>query len=104
MINVSISRKVFNDKYIPYIDNESKYLLFYGGGSSGKSYFIVQRYIKKILSQKMNLLVVRQTGNTNRDSTLALFKNVINQWNVSSLFEITDLRIRCKNGNEVIFR
>lgn len=104
MINVSISRKVFNDKYIPYIDNESKYLLFYGGGSSGKSYFIVQRYIKKILSQKMNLLVVRQTGNTNRDSTFALFKQVINQWNVSSLFEITDLRIRCKNGNEVIFR
>ena len=52
----------------------------------------------------MNLLVVRQTGNTNRDSTFALFKQVINQWNLSSLFDITDLRIKCKNGNEVIFR
>ena len=104
MINVSISKKVFNDVYIPYIDNEDRYLLFYGGGSSGKSYFIVQRYIKKLMSRKMNLLVVRQTGNTNRDSTFALFKQVIRDWNVGSLFDITDLRIKCHNGNEVIFR
>lgn len=104
MINVQISKKVFNDKYLSYLDNEDRYLLFYGGGSSGKSYFIVERYVKKLLSQKMNLLVVRQTGNTNRDSTFALFKQVISQWGVSSLFDITDLRIKCQNGNEVIFR
>ena len=52
----------------------------------------------------MNLLVVRQTGNTNRDSTFALFKQVISEWNLSSVFDITDLRIKCKNGNEIIFR
>ena len=46
----------------------------------------------------MNLLVVRQTGNTNRDSTFALFKQVISQWNLSSLFDITDLR-RGSNRN-----
>ena len=89
---------------MPYVDSEDRYLVFYGGGSSGKSYFIVERYIKKLMSQKMNLLVVRQTGNTNRDSTFALFKQVIRDWNVGSLFDITDLRIRCHNGNEVIFR
>ena len=104
MINVQISKKVFNDKYLSYLDNEDRYLLFYGGGSSGKSYFIVERYVKKLLSQKMNLLVVRQTGNTNRDSTFALFKQVISQWGLSSLFDITDLRVKCQNGNEVIFR
>lgn len=104
MINIQINKKVFNKKYLPYLDNEDRYLLFYGGGSSGKSYFIVQRYIYRLLTRKMNLLVVRQTGNTNRDSTFALFKQVINQWNLSSLFDITDLRIKCQNGNEVIFR
>jgi len=105
MINVSISKKVFNDKYIPYLDNEDRYLLFYGGGSSGKSYFIVQRYIYKLLKQKMNLLVVRQTGNTNRNSTFALFKQVISGWNLSQQFKIneSDLRIKCVNGNEIIF-
>lgn len=105
MINVTISKKVFNDKYIPYLDNEDRYLLFYGGGSSGKSYYIVQRYIYKLLKRKMNLLVVRQTGNTNRNSTFALFKQVISQWNLSKQFKIneSDLRIKCVNGNEIIF-
>jgi phage terminase large subunit len=105
MINVSISKKVFNDVYLPYLDNEDRYLLFYGGGSSGKSYFIVQRYIYKMLKNKMNLLVVRQTGNTNRNSTFALFKQVISQWNLSGQFKIneSDLRIKCVNGNEIIF-
>ena len=77
MINVKISKKIFNSKYIPYLNNEDRYLLFFGGGSSGKSYYIVQRYVYKLMNQKMNLLVVRQTGNTNRDSTFALFKQVI---------------------------
>ncbi len=104
MIDVCISKKVFNSKYFPYLNDESKYLVFYGGGSSGKSYFIVQRYVYKILNQKMNLLVVRKTGNTNRDSTFALFKQIISQWNLNGVFEMTDLRVKCKNGNEIIFR
>lgn len=105
MINVKISKKVFNDKYLPYLENEDRYLLFYGGGSSGKSYFIVQRWVYMILSRKMNLLTVRQTGNTNRNSTFALFKQVISQWNLSQQFKIneSDLRIKCVNGNEIIF-
>lgn len=103
MINVKISKKVFNDKYIPYLDNEDRYLIFWGGGSSGKSYFIAQRWIYKITKQKMNLLVVRQTGNTNRNSTFALFKQVIRNWKLENLFIITDLRIKCINGNEIIF-
>lgn len=104
MIKVRISKKVFNPKYLSYLEDKSRYLLFYGGGSSGKSYFICERYIKKMMSQKMNLLVVRQTGNTNRDSTFALFKQVIANWKVGDLFNVTDLRIRCINGNEIIFR
>lgn len=104
MINVQIDKSVFNDVYLPFLDSDARYLVFYGGGSSGKSFFIVQRYIYKLMKQKMNLLVVRQTGVTNRDSTFALFKQVIKQWKVEDLFDVTDLRIKCKNGNEVIFR
>ena len=104
MISVQIDKSVFNDVYLPFLDSDARYLVFYGGGSSGKSFFIVQRYIYKLMKQKMNLLVVRQTGVTNRDSTFALFKQVIKQWKVEDLFDVTDLRIKCKNGNEVIFR
>ena len=106
MINLQISKKVFNNIYLPYLDNEDKYLIFYGGGSSGKSYFIGQRYIYKNFKKKMNLLVVRQTGNTNRLSTFALLKQVINNWNLSKYFKIneSDMRIKCLlNGNEIVF-
>ena len=104
MINVKISRKVFNDKYLPLLDDDTRYIVMFGGGSSGKSYFIAQRYIYKMMKTDCRLLVIRQTGNTNRDSTYALFKQVISNWNLNSLFSVTDLRIKCVNGNEIIFR
>lgn len=106
-INIKISKKVFNDVYLPYLDNDDRYLVFYGGGSSGKSYFIAQRWIYKLIQpKKCNLLIVRQTGDTNRRSTFPLLKQVISNWNLSEHFKIneSDMRIVCKlTGNEVAF-
>ncbi len=107
-VNIKIKKKVFNPAYLPYLETNYRYEIFYGGAGSGKSYFIAQKYIYRILKRKtLNLLVVRQTGDTNRDSTFALFKQVINRWGLSDHFKIneSDLRIRCKlNGNEIIFK
>ena len=106
-VNIKISKKVFNDVYLPYLDNTDRYLLFYGGGSSGKSYYIAQRYIYKLIHPtRCNLLVVRQTGDTNRKSTFPLLKQVISNWNLAEHFKIneSDMRIKCKlTGNEVAF-
>jgi len=106
-VNIKISKKVFNKKYIVYLDNDKRYLIIYGGAGSGKSYFIGQRYIYKLFNSKMfNLLVVRATGKSNRDSTFALFKQIIYKWKLSKYFKIneSDLRIKCTlNGNEIIF-
>ena len=106
-VNIKISKKVFNDVYLPYLDNEDRYLIFYGGGSSGKSYFIAERYIYKLIHpRRCNLLIVRQTGDTNRRSTFPLLKHVISNWNLAEHFKIneSDMRIRCKlTGNEVAF-
>lgn len=106
-INIKISKKVFNDVYVPFLDNEDRYLVFGGGGSSGKSYFIAQRWIYKLIHPKRcNLLVTRQTGDTNRRSTFPLLKQVISRWNLSEHFKIneSDMRIKCLfTGNEVAF-
>ena len=106
-VNIRISKKVFNEVYLPYLDNDDRYLIFYGGGSSGKSYFIAQRWIYKLIQPKRcNLLVVRQTGDTNRRSTFPLIKQVIRNWNLSEHFKIneSDMRIKCLlTGNEVAF-
>ena len=106
-VNIRISKKVFNDVYLPYLENTDRYLVFYGGGSSGKSYFIAQRYIfKQITPKRCNLLVVRQTADTNRRSTFPLLKQVIKNWNLSEHFKIneSDMRIKCLlTGNEIAF-
>ena len=106
-VNIRISKKVFNDIYLPYLDNDDRYLVFYGGGSSGKSYFIAERYIYKLIHpQRCNLLIVRQTGDTNRKSTFPLMKQVISNWNLAEHFKVneSDMRIVCKlTGNEVAF-
>ena len=106
-VNIRISKKVFNDIYLPYLENWDRYLIFYGGGSSGKSYFIAQMHIYRLLHpRRYNLLIVRQTGDTNRKSTFPLLKQVISNWNLSEHFKVneSDMRIKCKlTGNEVAF-
>jgi phage terminase large subunit len=106
-VNIRISKKVFNPVYLPYLDNDDRYLIFYGGGSSGKSYFIAQRWVYKLIKPtRCNLLVVRQTGDTNRRSTFPLFKQVISNWNLGKYFKIneSDMRIVCLlTNNEVAF-
>ncbi len=106
-VDIKISKSVFNDIYIPYLDNDDRYLIFYGGGSSGKSYFIAERWVYKLIHpQRCNLLIVRQTGDTNRKSTFPLMKQVISNWNLAEHFKIneSDMRIVCKlTGNEVAF-
>lgn len=91
-----------------FLETKYRYEVYYGGAGSGKSVFIAQKYIYRILKRKLlNLLVVRQTGDTNRDSTFALLKQVINKWNLKEHFKVneSDMRITCKlNGNAIIFK
>ncbi len=106
--HITIDKEVFNDAYIPYLENKDRNLIIYGGAGSGKSYFIVQRYVYKIIKEKTcNLIVVRAYANLNKTSTFALFKQVINLWGLAHLFIIskTDLSIRCRvNDNEIVFK
>ena len=105
-IHIRLKKRVFNPHFYKYIDNTSRYLIFYGGAGSGKSYFIAQRYILKMLQDKCNLLVVRKTGKSNRDSTFALFKQIISKWNISQYFKINESDLRIKNiinNNEIVF-
>ena len=106
-IEIKISKKVFNDIYIPYLDNYDRYLIFYGGGSSGKSYFIAQMMVYRLIHpERFNLLIVRQTGDTNSKSTFPLMKQVIKDWKLYEHFKIneSDKRIKCLfTGNEVAF-
>ena len=106
-LTVEISQEVMNEAYWPMLRSEKRYLVFYGGAGSGKSYFIVQRYLIRLLeSRRCNLLVVRQVARSNRNSTFALFRQVIRDWGLSELFvcQETEMKICCAaNENCVLF-
>lgn len=107
---VDVSRKVFNDAFLPslflYDTRRYRYLSYLGGAGSGKSVFLTQRTVLRVLREPGHrILVVRKVASTLRNSVYRLFKDVIGDWGLSHLFTFSDsyLNIRCVNGSEIIF-
>lgn len=107
-VAIHLPQEAFTPKFYPLLREEDhRYLVLYGGAGSGKSVFAAQRFLYRLLSRPLcNLLVVRAVAATHRDSTYALFRQIMAQWGVSQLFTCreTDLRITCKNGNMAVFK
>lgn len=106
MFDVKIPKSAFNDVYLPYLDNKTRFEVYYGGAGSGKSKYVAQRIIYRTINQTgRNTIVYRKIGKLNRGSTFPEVKKVINEWGLQELFKIneTDLRIKCVNGNEIRF-
>ena len=107
-IDFSRFYEIINKCYWDFFEDTSRIRLLYGGAGSGKSYFLTQEFIYKIVVQPcQNLLVIRKVANTHRTSTFALFQQVISQFGLSQLFKInkSDLTIECiHNQNIIIFK
>lgn len=108
-LNINISRNEFNEAFLDVLNQlDKRYIVLYGGAGSSKSYSTAQILIYLIIKEKIfNLLVVRNTGRSNRDSTFALLKQIISKWGLYKYFKIntSDMRITCLlNGNEIIFQ
>lgn len=105
MIEVEIDRHVFNPVYRPHLENMARTQIYYGGSSSGKSYFLAERTVYDILGGGRNYLIVRQVGRYLRGSVYQQIINVLSGWGVLHLFDVhkTDMLITCKNGYQIIF-
>ena len=103
--NVNISPRVFNEVYLPYVDDPTYIQIFFGGASSGKSVFIAQRIVCDVLKGDRNFLVVRHVGRTHKTSTHNEICKVITAWGLNSLFTISkaELTITCVNGYQILF-
>jgi phage terminase large subunit len=103
---IKIHTRIFNKAFKPYLDNRSRYEIFYGGAGSGKSMFIAQRLVLRAMKEKGHkFLIVRKVAKTNRHSTFALIMAILRSWKVLGLFKVnkSDMEIGCLNGNQVIF-
>lgn len=105
-VNIQISKKVFNEVYIPYLGNVIRTQLFFGGSSAGKSVFISQRCVIDLLENNRNYLVIRNTANTLRTSVFNEIRKVISNFNLEKLFKInkTEMTITCVTGYQILFR
>ena len=98
---------IYNDTYVPLLDNKSRYLVIGGGSSSGKSYFIAQKILKRCFTDKrQGFLCLRTTGPTARTSIWELFKSILIENDVNHLVNIneTQMRITFPNGTFILCR
>ena len=105
MPEVLIDPEVFNDVYLPHLNNVARTQIFFGGSSSGKSVFLAQRDVMDVMKGGRNFLVCRQVGRTLRGSVVEEIHKVIRRWNCDDLFDInkSDGTITCKNGYQIVF-
>ena len=104
-IRVNVPRRAFNDAYVPHLDNMSRVQIFYGGSGSGKSVFLAQRYVIRVLRGGRNCLVCRAVAKDSRRSTFVEVQNVINRWGLRGYFSINkvEMLITCVNGYQIRF-
>lgn len=88
--------------------SKHRYVVKKGSAGSGKSVDTAQQYILRLMNQKgRNLLCIRKSDVTHRDSTFAELTAAIERMGLSpSVFTYTTnpMAIKCKNGNKIIFR
>lgn len=111
MKNISIDLSNFleltNDVFHPILISNKRYNVIRGGSASGKSRFVVQMLITRLLTRRnYKVLALRKFASTLRTSNFDEFTKVISDWGLEKLFTINKslLSIVCINGNTVLFK
>lgn len=97
------SNKAFSEVH----KSTKRYIALKGSDGSGKSVDTAQQYLIRLLKDKgRNLVCIRKSDVTNRDSTYAELTGAIYRLGLEKYFEcrLSPLQIRCINGNMIIFR
>jgi phage terminase large subunit len=94
-----------SDLYLPHLENFARTQIFYGGSSSGKSWFLAQRCVLDVLAGGRNYLVCRQVARTIRSSVYQQIERVIREAGLLDYFTLnkSDAMITCRNGYQVVF-
>jgi phage terminase large subunit len=105
MIEYHISKSAFNEIYLQYMDIQQDTQIFYGGSSSGKSFFLAQRCILDVLNDQRNYLICRKVQRTIRKSVFNEIQKTITRFNMDKIFDInkSDGTITCINGAQILF-
>ena len=88
-MGVQLSPGLFNDNVSNWYKALKRYVVIYGGSGSGKSYGIAQLLIMKVMrKEELNVICFRKHSTDARNSIFALFKQIINELELTEYFKI----------------
>lgn len=95
-----------NDIYIPLLEDQSRFLILYGGGGSGKSVFAAHKVIlRTVCEHGHKFLALRKVGETVKDSIFAELQAAIEDLEVDQEFTVnkTDRTLtHTPTGNQIL--
>ena len=96
-MRISLKENLFNKAYLPFINCQKRYQIYYGGSSSGKSIFRAQAVVYDLLGGKRNYLIIRNVATTLRGSVFTEVTKMITQWGLNHIFKTnkTEMTITC---------
>lgn len=105
-INLNLSKQLFVPKFFPYLlDYSHRWEIHRGSAGSAKSYYITQKLIIRACKERIRILVCRRFGTTIRQTCFALFKEILDKWQLTPYVKIreSDFNIAFPNGSEIMF-
>ena len=105
MIDLKISGKLFNPVYKDYLDDNRSVQIFFGGSSSGKSYFLMEPCIVDVAKGGRNYLILRKVQ---RDCRKSVWNEAVKTLKTFKLWEYvqtnkTEMTITFPNGYQIFF-
>lgn len=105
MATIKIASGLINAPYLPYVSSAERVQIFFGGASSGKSFFLAQRLVLDLL-QGRNYLVVRNVARTLKSSCWNEITKAIRRMRLTEWFDCpkSEMTITAKNnGAQALF-
>jgi len=105
-LNINIDEGVINKIYRPYLTENRRLQIFFGGSSSGKSVFLAQRCVLDMIKGDRNYLIIRNVAKTMRHSVFNEIKSAITRFKLNEYFNInkSDMVITCTlNNRQILF-
>lgn len=98
--------ELFNPLIFKLQKASTRFIMNFGGAGSSKSYTQTQHEIIKCLQKQEKILVIRKVNATLKDSVIALFVTILNDWGLSELFILnkSDQFITFSNGSQILFK
>jgi len=90
-ISISAPKELFNAVYYPYLNLIERYEVYYGGASSGKSYFIADKVVLQMSTREgRNLMLVRHTLSACTTSCWNQIKQSIYKFNLHHIWQMNE--------------